>query len=189
MSKVCSRAERRGEQSRPILWAAPLHPASNLRETWVDQLAVVELGGRPLIRFGQWEVEADGRFGLLHLGCCCHCCCFPVPEQSSTASWPERRVAFTSIFPQSDVDGLVVAAAFLAVVRGRRRGAERRYGDERHFPWLCHLTCPVRPSVRPGKRHGCRRALSFRAACLEKAISGDGRQVQLASGVSQASFP
>lgn len=149
--------------------AAPLSPY--LRKSWVDQLAVVELRRRSFIWLGQRQVEADGRLHLLGLGIAS----FRVTKQTSATSWPDRRGTSTSIFPKSDVDGLIFAAALLAGLRGRRRGVEGRDGNERHFPRLCHLTLrPTTGHAKPGSV-----ALLW-AAAGRKAKPGDGRQVQLA---------
>lgn len=123
--------------------------------SWLHQLSVVELGGPSLIRLSQGEIESDGGFPLLALGIAS----FRVSKQtpaSSSSSWPDpRRTSTTSIFPKSDVDGLIFSAALLVGLRGRwRGGVEGWEGDERHFSRLCHLTLSVR---QPGTQNGERR--------------------------------
>lgn len=115
---------------------------ANLRLGAVDQLPVVELRRGSLAGLGERQVEADCGLELVALGAA------PLggAEQSPSTSGARhrrhhrcyrRRGSSTSIFPKSDVDGLIFAAALLAGLRGRRR-VEGRDGDERHFPRLGH---------------------------------------------------
>lgn len=144
--------------------------------SWVDEFAVVELGRRSLVGFGQCEAEAHSWLRLLDFGVAS----FSVPEGTSATSWPQRSHTSTSIFPKSHVDGLIFAAALLVELRCLRRAAEGRDSHEGDFPRLCHLTAAVR---RLGMRK--RDAVRYSSESpLEGRLlppPGDGRRLKLAS--------
>lgn len=135
---LSSRPIPHANSARPRI--ANLSSRSSSGGSWVDEFAVVELGGRSFVGLGQREAEADGGLRLLDLGIAS----FPVPKGTPTTSWPQSRHTSTSIFPKSQVDGLIFAAALFVELWCLRRAAEGRDSNEGDFPRLCHLTAAVR---------------------------------------------
>lgn len=63
-------------------WRLQITVTPHLRNSWLDQLAVAELGGTSLTRLAERQVETDCRFRLCGLGVTSLC----IPKQTSTTS-------------------------------------------------------------------------------------------------------